>query len=274
MSYDNACKYLSEKYPAEFATWILGQTPTSVEILKTELAIEPIRADYLTFLRTQERILHLEFEVNVAGETPLPLRMLDYWVRLYRRYRVPITQALVILKETSAANRLKDQFRVENTRHRYQIIRMWQQDPEPLLHNPALLPLAALCQTDTPERLLSKVGEELAKIEPSAERGQIAACSEILAGLRFEKSLIKQLFREDIMRESVIYQDIIQQGVEKGQKQALKTSIFDALEVRFNSVPPEVNPKLEGEGLTPENLRALLRQAWTCTTLDEFISQL
>lgn len=76
------------------------------------------------------------------------------------------------------------------------------------------------------------------------------------------------------MRESVIYQDIIQQGVEKGQKQALKTSIFDALEVRFNSVPPEVNPKLEGEGLTPENLRALLRQAWTCTTLDEFISQL
>ncbi|WP_446390131.1 hypothetical protein [Coleofasciculus sp. B1-GNL1-01] len=36
--------------------------------------------------------------------------------------------------------------------------------------------------------------------------------AEILAGLRFEKALIRRFFREDIMRESVIYQDILQQG--------------------------------------------------------------
>jgi Domain of unknown function (DUF4351) len=35
-------------------------------------------------------------------------------------------------------------------------------------------------------------------------------CTEILAGLRFEKDLIRQLLQKYIMRESVIYQDIVQ----------------------------------------------------------------
>ena len=268
MSYDNACKYLSEKYPTQFATWILGTTPPSVEVIKTELSIEPIRADYVTFLRTQERILHLEFEVDVEGEPPLPLRMLDYWVRLYRRYRVPITQTLILLKESASARRLTDTFQVENTQHHYRIIRLWEETPETFLQNPALLPLASLCQASSPNQLLGKVAEELAKIEPTTERNQIAACTEILAGLRFKKTLIKQLLREDIMRESVIYQDILQQG----EKRALKMSILDVLEARFGSSPPDVNSQIEA--LTPEQLRGLLRVASTCVTVDEFISQL
>ncbi|MGL4375911.1 MAG: Rpn family recombination-promoting nuclease/putative transposase, partial [Microcoleaceae cyanobacterium] len=195
-------------------------------------------------------------------------RMLDYWVRLYRRHRVPITQTLILLKETASARRLTDTFRVENTQHRYRIIRLWEETPESFLQNPALLPLASLCQTSSPDQLLGKVAEELAKIEGSVERGQIAACTEILAGLRFNKTLIKQLFREDIMRESVIYQDILQQG----QKQALKTSILDVLEARFSAAPPELNSQLEA--LTPEQLRRLLRLASTCVTVNDFISQL
>ncbi|MDJ0798608.1 MAG: hypothetical protein QNJ51_17610 [Calothrix sp. MO_167.B12] len=51
MSFDNLCKLLSEKYPANFAHWILGTPQTTVKVLKTELSIEPIRADYLTFLQ-------------------------------------------------------------------------------------------------------------------------------------------------------------------------------------------------------------------------------
>lgn len=97
MSYDNLCKMLSEKYPARFAAWVLGEPQPSVEVLKTELSIEPIRADYVTFLRTQKQILHLEFQTQLASDPPLPLRMLDYWVRLHRLYRLPITQVVVLL---------------------------------------------------------------------------------------------------------------------------------------------------------------------------------
>jgi predicted transposase YdaD len=47
MSFDNTCKYLSEAYPNSFVTWLFGTTPESVEVLKTELSIEPIRADFV-----------------------------------------------------------------------------------------------------------------------------------------------------------------------------------------------------------------------------------
>lgn len=42
MTFDNLCKYISEKYPVSFATWLLGESPATVKVLKTELGIEPI----------------------------------------------------------------------------------------------------------------------------------------------------------------------------------------------------------------------------------------
>ena len=94
MSFDNICKYLSEQYPESFASWILGETPANIDILKTELSVEPIRADFVALLHPQNRILHLEFQVETISEPPLPLRMLDYYVRLYRQYNCPIDQFL------------------------------------------------------------------------------------------------------------------------------------------------------------------------------------
>nr|WP_317615906.1 DUF4351 domain-containing protein [Nostoc sp. 'Peltigera membranacea cyanobiont' 213] len=56
------------------------------------------------------------------------------------------------------------------------------------------------------------MAEQVATIPDREERQNIniAGCVEILAGLRFEKDLVRQFLREDIMKESVIYQDIVQ----------------------------------------------------------------
>ncbi len=85
MAFDNICKILAEKYPIDFAHWLLPDEPQKVKLLKTELSIEPIRADSITFLQTENRILHLEFQTTAKSETPIPLRMLDYFVRLVRK---------------------------------------------------------------------------------------------------------------------------------------------------------------------------------------------
>jgi predicted transposase YdaD len=61
MSFDNCCKLLAEKYPEQFASWLLGQPAGNVEVLKTELSIEPIRADSVILLRLRSQILHIEF---------------------------------------------------------------------------------------------------------------------------------------------------------------------------------------------------------------------
>ena len=62
MSFDNVCKLLAEKHPAEFVRWLIVGESTNVKVLKTELSIEPIRADSVTFLQTANQILHIEFQ--------------------------------------------------------------------------------------------------------------------------------------------------------------------------------------------------------------------
>ncbi|MBW4425401.1 MAG: Rpn family recombination-promoting nuclease/putative transposase [Nostoc desertorum CM1-VF14] len=217
--YDNLCKILAEKYPRDFIRWLLNQEPQTIEILKTELSIEPIRADSVTFLQTENRILHLEFQTTVKSQKPISLRMLDYYVRLTRKYQVPVTQIVIFLQETSDEIAFTEEYVSEVTTHRYRVIRMWEQDSAIFLGNVALLPLAPLTQTDSAQVLLSQVAEEIAKILDIETRQNTAAYTEILAGLKFEKDFIRQLLREDIMQESVIYQDILQKGE---QKEALR----------------------------------------------------
>ncbi len=255
MTTDNLCKYLAEKYPDRFARWLLNQPQATV--LKTELSIEPIRADSVTFLQTQSRILHLEFQVEPITDPPLPLRMLDYWVRLYRQYRQPVTQVLILLKPTSVD--VPAEFKLENTEHRYQVLRLWEQDPTPLLSDQALLPLAALARADSGEQILERVVAEIAKIETANLRHEVSNCTQILAGLCYPKGLIQQLFREGIMRESVIYQDILQEGKQEGRQEGRREEaialILLQLERRFAPLTPAVQAQVKQ--LSVEQLEAL-----------------
>ncbi|MGJ5629232.1 Rpn family recombination-promoting nuclease/putative transposase [Nostoc sp. CALU 1950] len=253
--YDNLCKILAEKYPRDFTRWLLNQEPRTVEILKTELSIEPIRADSVTFLQTENRILHLEFQTTIKSQKPISLRMLDYYVRLVRKYQVPVTQVVIFLQQTSDEIAFIEEYISEVTTHRYRVIRLWEQDSALFLGNLALLPLAPLTRTDSAQALLSQVAEEIAKIPDIETRQNTAAYTEILAGLKFEKDFIRQLFREEIMQESVIYQDILQKGEQKGeQKEALKYTLR-LLNKRFGEIDSLIIERLQV--LSTEQLEGL-----------------
>ncbi|MCF4969712.1 Rpn family recombination-promoting nuclease/putative transposase [Nostoc sp. CMAA1605] len=243
MSFDNLCKLLSEKNPDIFASWVLGTPQTAVTVLKTELSIEPIRADYVTFLQLQERILHLEFQTKLESTPPLPLRMLDYWVRLYRLYRLPITQVVVLLLPPAPDQVIETVFHVENTRHEYRVIRMWEENPQLFLDEPALLPLAPLAATTQPQTLLQQVVQRVNQLEPE-EKSQVSAYTQILAGLKYKKDLIQQLFREGMMRESVIYQDILSEG-EKIGEQRERSLILRLLTRRVGELPQSMRERVE-----------------------------
>ncbi|MBD2289788.1 hypothetical protein H6F92_13720 [Microcystis wesenbergii FACHB-1317] len=49
------------------------------------------------------------------------------------------------------------------------------------------------------------------------KRSNLAAATSILAGLVLNRETIKNILRSDIMRESVIYQDILEEGREEGR---------------------------------------------------------
>lgn len=92
-----------------------------------------------------------------------------------------------------------------NTQHRYQVVRLWEQDSAPLLATPALLPFAALARTDSPATLLEQVAAQIDMIEEPDEQRNISACVEVLASLRFDKDFIQRFLREELMRESPIW---------------------------------------------------------------------
>lgn len=212
MSFDNICKYLASEYPEQLVHWLLAANLDNIQLLPTELSRDPIRADAIILLPNISQIVHLEFQTLPESDPPLPLRMLDYWVRLYRQYKLPIEQIVIFLKQTNSNAAYIEQLSIGNTQHRYRVVRLWEQDAAPLLANPALLPFATLARTDSPEDLLQRVATQIDMIEELDQQRNISACVEVLASLRFEKNLLQQFLKEELMQESPIYQEIIQKG--------------------------------------------------------------
>ncbi len=73
-----------ESFPEDFASWLLGEAIPLTTLTPSELSLEPIGADALILLSSSEVVLHLEFQTK-PDET-MPFRMLDYRVRVYRRF--------------------------------------------------------------------------------------------------------------------------------------------------------------------------------------------
>ncbi|HEY9809796.1 MAG TPA: hypothetical protein V6D13_10760 [Halomicronema sp.] len=125
MAYDNTCKYIAERYPQDIARWLLSVETGDIQVLKTELNLEPIRADSLTFLRVLSSILHIEFQTLPSSTPPLPFRILDYWVRLKRQYNCDVQQVVIFLKETTSEVAFTEIYREGSTTHQYRVIRLW-----------------------------------------------------------------------------------------------------------------------------------------------------
>ncbi|MDJ0562800.1 MAG: hypothetical protein PX640_02375, partial [Microcystis sp. M49629_WE12] len=99
--FDNICKFITENFSDDLATWLLG-SPLSLTVLDpTELQLDPIRADSLIFLQSEELILHTEFQTD--PDSKIPFRMLDYRIRVYRRHpQKPMRQVVIYLRRSDS----------------------------------------------------------------------------------------------------------------------------------------------------------------------------
>lgn len=239
MSYDNLCKTLIESNPKPFVRWLLGETfsetSESVQVLKTELSVEPIRADFVSFLQVGLQILHIEFQT--AGDQDMPLRMLDYYVRLYRLHRCPIQQIVIFLQETNSPLVSLDRFESENISYHYRAVRLWEEDPTIMLNDAMLLPFAILARSKQPEEILMTVAQKLENIKSTKERANIATYAYMLGGLRYSQEILSQLLREEIMRESVTYQALLAKGIQQGLQQGELDLTLRLLRRKFGELP-------------------------------------
>ncbi|GBF81118.1 Rpn family recombination-promoting nuclease/putative transposase [Aphanothece sacrum] len=216
--YDNVCKFLAESFSEDFARWLLGKPLTLTNLSPSELSLEPIRADALILLESSEIVLHLEFQ---TGTDPnMAFRMLDYRVRVYRRFPHKQMRQIVIYLKPSASELVQQQtFIIPGTRHEFEVIRLWEIPTQQLLTSSGLWPLAVLSQTENRVKVLEDIGKKIETLDNRRQKSNVAASTAILAGLLLEEQVIKQILREEIMRESVIYQQIEAEGIRKGKAQ-------------------------------------------------------
>ena len=167
-------------------------------------------------------------------------------------------------------------FELETTRHEYNVIKMWEEDAERFLQDKALLPLATLTRTTQPEKLLNLVASEVNEIVDPQEKAQVAAYVQLIAGLKYDKEIIRQIFSEDIMRESVIYQDILQKGEDRGLQTGLQQGetkiILRLLKQKLGTINPEITTQISS--LPPEKLENLAEKLLSFTAIADLISWL
>ncbi|MCY7320592.1 MAG: Rpn family recombination-promoting nuclease/putative transposase, partial [Phormidesmis sp. CAN_BIN36] len=156
--YDDTCRFLAENFSADFASWLLGESITLTELKPSELSLEPIRADALILLESDESVLHLEFQTRPKRD--IPFRLLDYRVRVYRRYPDKTMRQVVIYLQPTGSDLVRQtSFSMERTRHEFDVICLWEQPATLFLQYPGLLPFAALGQTDDSEAMLRQVAQ-------------------------------------------------------------------------------------------------------------------
>ncbi|WP_254173616.1 Rpn family recombination-promoting nuclease/putative transposase [Planktothrix pseudagardhii] len=214
--FDNICKFIAENFSEDLASWLLGSPIQLTQLSPTDLSLEPIRADSLILLQSDELVLHTEFQTQ--PDAIMPFRMLDYRVRVYRRFPQKVMRQVVIyLQRTNSPLVQQNTFRLEKTSHEFEIIRLWEQPTEEFLRVSGLLPFAVLSQTNDPAQVLTQVSQIAEQIADRRVQSNLIAASSILAGLVLETNVIQRIIRSDIMQESTMYQEILRQGKEQGR---------------------------------------------------------
>ncbi len=269
--YDNTCKYLAEKFSADFATWLLGETTTFTQISPSELSAEPIRADALILMESVNDILHIEFQTR--GHVAIPFRMTDYRLRGHKRYpNKTMYQFVVYLYENDSPLVYQNTFEISGLRHEFQVIRLWEQPVAAFLNNPGLLPFAALAKAENPESVLQEVAQRIENITDPSEKGDIAAAAAVLAGLVLDRPVIRRILRRDIMRESTIYQEILEEGEQVGVIKGERRIILRLLKSRFGELPTVIEAQLaELSGDRTEILSEVLLNFSTLQDLETWL---
>ena len=78
---------------------------------------------------------------------------------------------------------------MERTRHKFEVIRLWEQPATLFLQYPGLIPFAVLGQSADAEETLRQAAQRMDRIADPTTQANLMAASGILAGLKLEQDM-------------------------------------------------------------------------------------
>ncbi|HVS36376.1 MAG TPA: hypothetical protein VMS17_12490 [Gemmataceae bacterium] len=223
--YDATLKAMLEASPADWPR-LAGFRVGRAEVIDADVSTVTAATDKVLRLSGGlDVVMHFEFQAG--PDTGLPQRVHTYNALLEDRHGQPVHSVVVLLRPEADLRSITGQYEQQLPGaaepyliFRYQVIRVWQLPPGPLLAGGVgtlpLAPIGAVMEADLPG-MIDRLKERLAAPRLRKAAGVLWTAVDVLMGLRYDRALVEKLLRGVRgMEESVTYQAIIEKGVAKG----------------------------------------------------------
>lgn len=277
--WDGVMKRLVRGYAKHFTKWLAVEA-VFVRALDIELKNQHLFADALleVLLHVQPALLHIEFQAYDDPE--MEMRLLEYNVLAARQYRhLPVYSYVIYLRQAGriAESPLVRTFPDGEEIHRFcfRVVKLWEIPAEALLQTGWLgvLPLLTLTAGGKQPEVVTEMIDRLAV----AEKYDLLAIAEVVGGLAFgaepELAWFKRRFSmfQDILRESPIYQEIVEQGRDEERRRGLqrqRQTLTSFVQRHFSEITALA--KQRADGITdPEVLQTAILRLLDAQTVEE-----
>ena len=285
--FDVVTQDIIHRFPEDVLQLIMNRTDIEyLDHIETDFAtVEKREMDSLikVLLNKELVLIHCEFQVGDSTVKDMVRRNVGYLGRCYEKYGLPIFSHVVYLRPNAG---LKDPggYRQDvagyNFIVEYKVVRLIEIDGQSILElqQPGLIPFLPLMKPPTglnPIQWMHRCVETTKSLPlDSPTRSNLLVSMWIMDGIVNERQPIANLFQEDIMQESTVYQNIIRKGIEQGERKNTIESILELLNIRFqDSTTETLETTIEGiDDLA--RLKQLRRAAAQVQTLALFIRAL
>lgn len=274
-AYDSTFKRLAADSPLDIAWLALGEEPAAVEQIQADLPTLARAVDFVGRVRDRSgrlALLHVECARDPRDE--LVHRVWEYRGFVRRRERLPVYTVVLELEGAGPARRTEEVREVAWGREtdvlRYEVLNLTEWRPEEVLAapHPVAWAFVSLSRHAGPEVLSEAVCKIRAAELPTSLRADLLAGLTLFGGVRATREVLYSLVRREEMKNSVIYQDIFQEGRVEGRAE----DILRILERRFGQVSEPVRAKV-GAASGIEALDRLFDMALAVGSLDEFLAR-
>jgi len=177
------------------------------------------------------RIQHFDFQSG--PDATVPRRTHRYNALLEDRHDLPVESIVVLLARKANLRTINGRYerrlpgeQQSYLRFHYRVIRVWELPVETVLSaGPSVLPLAPISDVrkDQLPTVVKRMEERFAALADPSKIGELWTATRVLMGLRYDEVFTDQLLQGvRAMKESVTYQAIVKEGIQKGRQEGLQ----------------------------------------------------
>jgi len=229
--YDSGAKRLLALCAQDFFDWLLAGarfTGTSSEQFQSVT----IQADAMQEAWLHDHPIMVHVEMQSGPDPDMAQRLLEYHVLAYRRYQRPVTSYVLYLRKGGALPEPPLIRTMPNgqeiLRFHYQVIALWDLEHEALLGLGlrGLYPLVPFTRGGNRREVVEEIIRRLLPGHDTITK-ELLAVTGLFASLAFSRQEDQEWLRrtmlmlDDMLRETPLYQYILQQGLQEGREKGL-----------------------------------------------------